>query len=131
MMPDYAIVIEELRRLARQVIPISLIIYGVLVLFGQPPLSTAIGVAAGTAFALGNFYMMGKSAMRATLMRDPGRAIKLVKRSYVRRYLFTALFLFAVIWTDKISVTATVLPLFAPKIALMVSKYKRKEENHK
>lgn len=131
-MPDYAIVTDELHRLTVRVIPVGLVIFGLLVLLGQPLGQVALGVFAGTAFALWNFYLMGRSAVRAACQTDPARASKIVSRSYAKRYALTALFLLAVVWTSWMSVPAVVLPLFSPKITLMISNYfGRKEENHK
>lgn len=125
-MPDYAIVTDELRRLTVRVIPVALVIFGLLVLLGQPLGQVTLGVLAGTLFALWNFYLMGRSAVRAACQTNPGRASKIVTRSYAMRYVLTALFLLAVIWTGRISVPAAVLPLFSPKITLMISHYWKK-----
>ena len=81
-MPDYAIVTDELRRLTVRVIPVALVIFGLLVLLGQPLGQVALGVLAGTLFALWNFYLMGRSAVRAACQTNPGRASKIVARSY-------------------------------------------------
>lgn len=125
-MPDYVIVAEELRRLTRGVTPVILIIFGLLVLLGQPLIPVALGVVAGTAFTLWNFYLMGRDAVRATCQTDPGRAGKMMTRSYVKRYVLTAVFVFAVVSTDQVSVAAAILPLFSPKITLMLSQYIKK-----
>lgn len=130
-MPDYAIAAETLRKIARGVVPIALIVFGLLVLLGQPPVQTGVGVLAGTAFALWNFYLLGRAAVRAAAQGDPARAHKMVVSSYVKRYLLTAVFLVAVIWTRWISIPAAVLPLFFPKITLLLSHSGRKEENNR
>lgn len=125
-MPDYAIANEELRRLIKGVIPIALIIFGVLVLCRQPAVPVAAGTFAGTAFALFGFYLMSRCAVRAVWQGDPARASKIMTRSYAVRYLMTAVFLIAVIWTDWVNLPAAVLTLFSPKITFMISNFLKK-----
>lgn len=130
-MPDYSIAAQQLRTTARGVIPLALIVFGLLVLLGQPPARSLAGVAAGTAFALWNFWLLARAAVRAAAQRDPARAQKLIVSSYAKRYVLTAVFLLAVIVTGWVSVPGAVLPLFFPKITLMVLHYGRKEEKNR
>lgn len=130
-MPDYAIAAQALRSLTRGVAAAALITFGLLVLLGQPPVQTLAGVAAGTAFALWNFWLLARAAVRAAAVGHPGRAHKIVVSSYVKRYLLTAVFLVAVIRIGWVSVPGAVLPLFFPKITLMISQSGRKEENNR
>lgn len=129
-MPDFAIVTQEMRRLARRVLPMALIVFGVLVLAGQPVVETLVGVGAGTAFALWNFWLLGRSAVRAAAQGDPARAHKMVTASYVKRYVLTAVFLTAVMLSGRVSIPGAVLPLFFPKISFMLLNHGRKEENN-
>ncbi len=125
-MPDYAIAKEELRRLTKGVIPGALIIFGILVLCRQPMLQVAAGTLAGTAFALWSFYLMSRSAVRAVWQGDPGRASKMMTRSYAVRYTMTAAFLIVLILTDWVNMPAAVITLFSPKITFMILHFLKK-----
>ena len=125
-MLDYAIAKEELRRLTKGVIPIALILFGVLVLLGQPVMQVAAGIVSGTAFALWSFYLMSRSAVRAVWQGDPACASKIITRSYAVRYSMTAVFLIALILTDWVNMPAAVLTLFSPKITLMILHFLKK-----
>lgn len=125
-MPDYAVVKEELQRLFKGVIPTTLILFGLLVICGQPAMQTAVGALLGTAFALWSFYLMSRSAVRAIWQGDPARASKIMTRSYAVRYIMTAAFLIAVILTDWINMPAAVLTLFSPKITFMIWNFLKK-----
>lgn len=125
-MLDYAIAKEELRRLTKGVIPIALILFGALVLLGQPVMQVAAGIVSGTVFALWSFYLMSRSAVRAVWQGDPARASKIITRSYAVRYSMTAVFLIALIWTDWVNIPAAVLTLFSPKITLMILHFLKK-----
>ena len=130
-MPDYSIAAEALLKLVRGVVPLALVVFGLLVLLGQPPVQTLAGVAAGTLFALWNFWLLARSAVRAAAMGDPARGQRAVAVSYVTRYVLTAVFLAAVMLTRWVSIPGAVLPLFFPKLTLLLSNYGRKEEKHR
>ncbi|MFR4973018.1 MAG: hypothetical protein ACLUB2_06335 [Butyricicoccus pullicaecorum] len=123
-MPDYAIVTDELRRLTVRVIPVALVILAA-VLLGQP-LGDCTGCSGRYPVCALEFLPHGAQRRACSLPDQPGRASKIVTRSYAMRYVLTALFLLAVIWTGRISVPAAVLPLFSPKITLMISHYWKK-----
>lgn len=114
------IVWHELRRIARGCVPLALVCWGVFVLLGFPALRCALSVAVGTGYALVLFYFIGKSAVRA-LYFSPEQATKRVRGGYAVRYLLTGIMLFVVIKTHFLVLPATVLPLFFPKIVLVLS----------
>ena len=130
-MPDFALVTKETQQLAKRILPFALVLFGVLAVIRQPLTGALAGVCAGTAFAIWNFWLLGRAAARAAVQGDPDRAQKIVVASYVRRYALTAVFLVAVMLSSWINIPGAVIPLFFPKISFMLFHLKRKEENKK
>lgn len=112
------IVYEETLRLLRGMVPLALVTFGVFALMGQAPVRAGISVVLGTAFALLLFYMIGRSAVRATAF-PPAQGIRITRRGYVFRYMLTAAFVIAAIKAPFLNAAAAVIPLFFTKVLLL------------
>ena len=66
MRDENEIVISELRRQAKGMLPLMLITYGVFALLGYWQWQTALSILLGSAYALFNFYQIGQSALPYT-----------------------------------------------------------------
>lgn len=114
----YEIVREETARLARGMVPLALIAFGILLLAGFEPLRTGVSLLAGTAYSILLFAMIGRSAARAVLF-PPAQGTRIVRRGYFFRYLLTGAAVFAAIRLPQFQPLAAILPLFFPKLILL------------
>ena len=120
MIEGMQIVREELARLIRGMVPMTLIAYGVFALCGHAGLDTVCSLLLGFAYAMLLFFLIGKSAVKATLY-PPAQGTRIVRKGYMVRYLMTGVFVVAAIKLPFLNPLAAVLPLFFPKIILLMS----------
>ncbi len=120
-MKDNQIVIDELRRQARGMLPLVLVTYGVFALLGYWQWQTIVSILLGTAYALLNFYQIGQSALRAAAFyRTPERAQRSMVRGYLTRYVLTATLIVISMKVPWLNPAAVVIPLFYTKIILLI-----------
>lgn len=125
-MTGQEIVRQETRRIARGMVPFTLLTFGLLVLCGVPPVRAAVSLLAGTGYSLFLFYLIGKNAAKAVLF-PPAQGTKIVRRGYAFRYLLTALVLVLAIKLPFFYPLAVALPLFFPKLILIWSNFTQKK----
>lgn len=121
---------KEMRSLA----PYFLIISGVylaavlILCFAFRDYTLPIGAIYGTAVAVLNFFLLGKSAQKALKKRDEKSANTYMSTTYALRYigLFALLTIGAL--APFISLITMVIPLFFPKIAILIRTIKEREE---
>ena len=119
-MMDDKIVQEESARLLRGMVPLALICFAGLVLFGVPMLHALLGIVLGCAFAYAQFRMICKNAMRAILF-PAAQGQKIARKGYYFRYFLAAVFLVLAIKIPFIHPVAATLPLFFPKIVYLTA----------
>lgn len=119
-MTGMKIVREEMRRMLRGMIPLTVIAFGVCLLAGVQPERAAISLLLGAGYSLLLFFMIGKSAVKAVLF-PPAQGTKIVRRGYFFRYVLTGIMVFLAIKSPFLHPLAAVLPLFFPKIILLWS----------
>lgn len=120
-MKDQEIVLDELRRQGKGMLPLMLVTYGVFALLGYWQWQTAVSILLGTAYALFNFYQIGQSALRAAAAyRTPAQAQKGMVRGYLTRYVLTAALIIAAFRVSWLNPAAVVVPLFYTKIILLI-----------
>lgn len=125
-MRDLDIVREELRRQAKGMLPLALLTYGVFALLGYWQWQTALSILIGTAYALFNFYQIGRSALRAAAFyRTPERAQRGMVRGYLIRYALTGLLVVAALRLPWLNAAAVIVPLFYTKIILLILQFLR------
>ena len=119
-MTGMEIVREETRRMARGIAPLTLAAFGVFLLLGCDAGRTGVSLLLGAAYSLLLFRMIGRSAAKAVLF-PPAQGTNIVRRGYVFRYVLTGLAVFAAIRLPFLFAPAAILPLFFPKIILLLS----------
>lgn len=124
-MTGMEIVHQELKRMARGMAPLALVVWGILALCGFPLIRITISLLLGVSYSLLLFFMIGKNAVKAVLF-PPAQGTKIVRRGYVFRYLLTGVMIIIALKTPYIQPVAAVAPLFFPKIILICSSIKRK-----
>ncbi len=130
MRDENEIVISELRRQAKGMLPLMLITYGVFALLGYWQWQTALSILLGSAYALFNFYQIGQSALRAaTFYRTPERAQRGMVRGYLTRYVLTAVVIVVSFKLPWLNPAAVIVPLFYTKIILLILNTCRKGGN--
>lgn len=123
------IVREETRRMARGMAPLTLIAFGALMLAGFDPVRTGLSLLLGVCYSLLLFRMISRSAAKAVLF-PPEQGTRMARRGYVFRYVLTGVFVVAAIKAPPIQPLAAILPLFFPKILLLLrATVHRKEAN--
>lgn len=87
-----------------------------------------VGAVYGTAVAALNFLLLGKTAQKALRKRSEKAANTYMSTMYAVRYLglFAMLTLGAL--APFISLITAIIPLFFPKLAIMIRTFIRKEE---
>ncbi|MGN1110586.1 MAG: ATP synthase subunit I [Oscillospiraceae bacterium] len=87
-----------------------------------------VGAVYGTAVAALNFFLLGKTAQKALRKRNEKAANTYMSTMYAVRYLglFAMLTLGAL--APFISLITAIIPLFFPKLAIMIRTFIRKEE---
>lgn len=125
-MTGIEIVREEWTRMLRGTLPLTLIAYGVFALAGSGGVPTVAGLLLGAVYSLFLFWMIAKNAAKAMLF-PPEQGTKVVRRGYVFRYVLTGVLIMLAIKAPFINPLAAVVPLFFPKIVLLLSSlYQRK-----
>lgn len=114
------IVRQEAGRLTRGMVPLLLIAFGALTLFGYGGVRTAVSLLLGAAYAMGLFWMIGKNAVKAVHF-PPETGKRIVQRGFLIRYVLTGAVVFLAIKSPFLNPLAAVLPLFFPKIILLTS----------
>lgn len=114
------IVREEWTRMLRGTVPLTLIAYGVFALAGYGGVPTVTGLLLGACYSLFLFWLIAKNAAKALLF-SPEQGTKVVRRGYVFRYVMTGVLIVCAIKAPFINPLAAVLPLFFPKIVLLLS----------
>ena len=128
-MTEMEIVREETRRMARGMAPLTLIAFGALMLAGFDPVRTGLSLLLGVCYSLLLFRMISRSAAKAVLF-PPEQGTRMARRGYVFRYVLTGVFVVAAIKAPPIQPLAAILPLFFPKILLLLrATVHRKEAN--
>ena len=128
-MTEMEIVREETRRMARGMAPLTLIAFGALMLAGFDPVRTGLSLLLGVCYSLLLFRMISRSAAKAVLF-PPEQGTRMARRGYVFRYVLTGVFVVAAIIAPPIQPLAAILPLFFPKILLLLrATVHRKEAN--
>ena len=129
-MKDNEIVLYELRRQAKGMLPLALLTYGIFALLGYWQWQTALSILLGTAYALFNFYQIGQSALRAAAFyRIPERAQRGMVRGYMTRYAMTAVVVAVALKALWLNAAAVIVPLFYTKIILLILNTRRKGGN--
>ncbi len=118
------IVREETLKIARGMAPLSLIAFGLLVLFRADPIRTAASLLIGSGYSLLLFHMIGKNAAKA-VMFPPAKGTRIVRRGYAFRYLLTGLVIVLAIKLPFFYPLAVAIPLFFPKILIIVNNLKK------
>lgn len=113
------VVREETRRMARGLLPLLCIAFGVFTLLGYGGYLTALSLLAGATFSLLLFRLICQSASRAVLF-PPAQGMKTVRKGYAFRYMLTALFLVIVLKAPIFQPVAAIIPLFFPRIILLL-----------
>ncbi len=129
-MKDNEIVLYELRRQAKGMLPLALLTYGIFALLGYWQWQTALSILLGTAYALFNFYQIGQSALRAAAFyRIPERVQRGMVRGYMTRYAMTAVVVAVALKAPWLNAAAVIVPLFYTKIILLILNTRRKGGN--
>lgn len=115
------IVRQEGRRMLRGMLPLALMTYALFALLGRYEGWTILSVAAGTAYSFLNFISLARTATRAAALGDPGRAQRLLTGRYMLRYGLTAVLLVAAIKWTPLNALALAVPLFYPKLILIIA----------
>lgn len=126
-MTGMEIVCQELKRMARGMLPLALVVWGVLALCGFPLIQITISLLSGVCYSLLLFFMIGRNAVKAVLF-PPEQGTKIVRRGYVFRYLLTGVMIVLALKVPYIQPVAAVLPLFFPKIILVCSSISNKKK---
>lgn len=115
------IVREETRRMLRGMAPLALLTFAVLALFGRYDWGTALSIIIGTAYTLFNFTNMARTAARAVALGEPARAQRMLTSRYVLHYGLTAVLLIAAFKIEPLNPFAVAVPLFYPKLILIIA----------
>ncbi len=115
---------EETRKIARGMLPLSLIAFGIMVLCRFDPLRTGISLVTGAVYSVFLFGLIGKNAAKAVLF-PPAQGMKIVRRGYAFRYLLTGFVLVIAIKLPFFYPLAVVIPLFFPKILIIFNNVKK------
>ncbi len=119
-------VIKETIHIAIGTVVMSAIMVVVFVLVGQFSLSVVWGTLTGLITAVGNFFLMAMNVQSVTTNLDPNdsdamKQAKLKMRaSYSKRMLFMAAILVASIKLIGSNWIAAMLPLFFPRVTILV-----------
>lgn len=113
------IIRQEAVRLAKGVLALSVAAFGVFLLLGYGSLRTAWSLAAGAAFSLVLFLLIGRSAARAVLF-PPEQGTRIVRKGYVLRYLLAGLYVILALKAPFLQPAAAIVPLFFPRIVLLL-----------
>lgn len=99
----------------------------IIVAFVVTDYTIPIGAVYGMILAVLNFLILGKSAQKAVRKRDAKTANIYMSKSYAFRYLglFALLTLAAVV--PFMSLPAALLPLFFPRISIMIRAVREKD----
>lgn len=117
---------EETRKIAKPIAGLSLIWLGILIILGQFSVETIIGVVVGCIFVIFLFAILANSAQKSTNL-SPAQATRYVQRGYAIRYMLTAAYIICVIRLPYVNWVAAVVPLFFPKVILLIySIFKKK-----
>lgn len=87
-----------------------------------------IGGVYGTAVAVLNFFLLGKSAQKALKKKDAKAANTYMSTTYALRYLGLFGLLTIGALAPFINLITAAIPLFFPKIAILMRTIKEKEE---
>ncbi len=122
-------VYEEMRSLAPYFLVISGIYMAVTVIisFAVRDYTIPVGAVYGMIVAALNFLMLGKSAQNA-LRKSEKSANTYMSAMYCARYLGLFALLTIGALAPFISLIASVIPLFFPRIAIMIRAFLRKED---
>lgn len=118
---------EQTLRMVRGCVPLAFITYGVFALLGHYGVSTLLGLIPGTAFTIWNFHSMAVTAERWTQIGDAARAQKAMLRSYIIRYMLTAVLIVGAVLLEPVNPIAAAIPLFYPKLILLASSISQKK----
>lgn len=122
---------QEMRSLAPYFLVLSgvyLVIAAILCFAMGYDYTLPVGAVYGTAVTVLNFYLLGKSAQNAVRKRNEKAANVYMSTTYALRYLglFALLTLGAL--APFINLIMSVIPLFFPKIAILIRTFKEREE---
>lgn len=120
------IIIQEAKRLLLGMVPLMLVAGGFFLLAGYGDLRTLGSLLGGTAYSFCLFLMIGANASKA-LLYPPAQAIKLVRRGYMFRYMLTGVLVVLAFKLPFINAAAAILPIFFPKLILLVNSIFRKK----
>ncbi len=87
-----------------------------------------VGAVYGTAVAALNFLLLGKTAQKALKKRSEKAANTYMSTMYAVRYLGLFVLLTFGALAPFISLITAVIPLFFPKIAILIRTFKEREE---
>ncbi len=87
-----------------------------------------VGAVYGTATAAANFLMLGKTAQKALKKRSEKAANTYMSTMYAVRYLGLFILLTLGALAPFISLITAIIPLFFPKIAILIRAFKEREE---
>jgi len=87
-----------------------------------------LGAIYGTAVAALNFFLLGKTVQKALKKRSEKAANTYMSTMYAVRYLGLFVLLTIGALASFISLITAIIPLFFPKIAIMIRAFKEREE---
>lgn len=123
------IVFDEIKKLLVPCIVQALITYALFALNGYSSLIIFATIIFATIYGLINFWMLG-SAISVALSRSPQGAQVYMVSQYFIRYIITGMIIYYSIILPMINPLAVAIPMFFPKIALVLrslSSKKRRE----
>lgn len=114
------IVKTEAKRMAIGMILLSSAVCLGFVLLGYDIPQTIVSVLFGTLYSFVLFFMVCTSAAKAAAF-PAVQAMRYIRRGYVVRYLLTGVIIVFILKAPFFNMAAAILPLFFPKIILLVS----------
>lgn len=128
-----AMVQKEFRSMCKGTLALAVVTALALCLCKQEIIPVVLGVVLGSGYTLFNFHSICRNAVQATAYAEEHLATRKVQKGYAMRYLLTAVCIGLAVWSKQVHVAAVVIPLFYPKIILLVRQlaepyFQRKED---
>ena len=117
--------LRETIKIFKGIVVLDVIFIAIIYILGKFDIPMLQGILIGSVYALLNFRLIAVSLNRAVQM-SPGRAQVFAGVSYVGRLALTAAIILAAIKVDYINAFGVIVPMFFPKIIIVISAINRK-----